>query len=789
MNNLFGKSHFVSNGIQGNIVIAVETDQRCPKDVIITSSNSIKVYEINGRTISESWVLKSWLTPLSGCLTSATGDFFCPVAHNALIKWTSDVKSLESLTPLKFGNDINSLCAVGGAVHIVFAGGCVVEVSEALYHKKSRRPNLVPLSLTIKEVKVFHGFVTVVAAPKDGRDCSSIFHYRVGCTDASQVTEFSLSRPALTLAGVGLLTYCSAITLWSNGELCSSAVHSGGGGGRATLRLRVLGNCGASIDCSRPARILRLYDTHVAVLGLDISKDGGRISLLDVELGLEVSRRNFKLYQTALRCWAAAGDEGGALLLHERRELTVVPLLQRPPRGVAQLLTEEPLPAVYSEEIVVRNWGKESLAATSMHLAVRPATASCIDDLIKKLKLITLDESLCCKALVQEALKKRSIKLACEIMIRFRSFIPECCIVDLLSLLLAADSASLNDAANTYVDLASLDLATPLSFDSFIDHLERKKGCAFPKTAADHPKHISRTPPPVISNKRQENWSKKKRKNAGKEGKLLNGYEKLINGQSSPALPNGHHEPMELGVEIPVQGGGGCSPVWGGGWLLVYPLLCSRFTQLFLTSELKRLPFRDALSLLNHLLQLSQKNLSSVSSLISDDFIRYNNKRKKTNNGFNSMKNGQTQDKALDLVENVEQSALNSLQQKVVKSPKIKSNECLQKVEMLSKTAGSGGNVLQVMVPHEATVHKWIIMINDAHQQTILLEQQLLNTPSQDALVLDQCKVEEFEVEMHSDYFIEKFCEDLDNESSGATAPELSTTDQQYSIERITLPW
>jgi hypothetical protein len=66
---------------------------------------------------------------------------------------------------LQFGNDVNSLCAVGGAVHIVFAGGCVVEVSEALYHKKSRRPNLVPLSLTIKEVKVLDGFVTVVAAP------------------------------------------------------------------------------------------------------------------------------------------------------------------------------------------------------------------------------------------------------------------------------------------------------------------------------------------------------------------------------------------------------------------------------------------------------------------------------------------------------------------------------------------------------------------------------------------------------------------------------------------------
>ena len=82
---------------------------------------------------------------------------------------------------------------------------------------------------------------------------------------------------------------------------------------------------------------LRVSNTSVTVL---YYCPGGRIVLWDFEVSVEIGNRSFKLYHPRLRCWVHRGDEerSGGVLLHERDNLSMMPLDTLPRKGRAQLL-------------------------------------------------------------------------------------------------------------------------------------------------------------------------------------------------------------------------------------------------------------------------------------------------------------------------------------------------------------------------------------------------------------------------------------------------------------------
>ncbi|KAF2351080.1 hypothetical protein FHG87_018166 [Trinorchestia longiramus] len=424
-------------------------------------------------------------------------------------------------------------------------------------------------------------------------------------------------------------------TSGSNGELCVSAVwHQAGQDkdGRPALTVRPLGHLDGLMDCARPARLLRLYDWVVAVLGLDVSKDGGRITLWDVENHVEVARRNFKLYQSSLRCWAGGlGENGGAILLHEKQELTVVPLHKMPPRGIAPyVLNQSPLPVTHAGELSLKDWSWSSntrdclsLDAPTLQLSVTPN----IDALMRDLQLQTLDQSLCVARLVNEATEHRNLALACEIMSCFKGALPERCIVDLMTLLFA---------------------------------VEIQDSC----------------------------------------------------------------------------------PMFEGGWLLLHQLLCAPFTQEFMTKELKRLPFRNALSLVAFLERL--RNYCPV----------------------------------LDSACAGDQTRLKHTQQADTGRPE----------DTLCVRGGrTGHQPLQVLLPTTEVVVQWQVMLYRAHEHAILLEMELQN-----ATCLDDADIMEEEADA-ADYLelahMEELLRQEANQEAQTQVPvKTNVPDPLYSTEIITFP-
>ena len=64
---------------------------------------------------------------------------------------------------------------------------------------------------------------------------------------------------------------------------------------------------------------------------------GGCISLWDRDTFTEVARRKFKLYRSQMRCWSYGGQCGG-VMLQEKHDLTVVPILHTHHNGVEHML-------------------------------------------------------------------------------------------------------------------------------------------------------------------------------------------------------------------------------------------------------------------------------------------------------------------------------------------------------------------------------------------------------------------------------------------------------------------
>ncbi|KAF2354183.1 hypothetical protein FHG87_015057 [Trinorchestia longiramus] len=579
--------------------------------------------------------------------------------------------------------------------------------------------------------------------------------------DPAQVLEFQVSRPSLSLTGVCLLSYCRAVTLWSNGELCVSAVwHQAGQDkdGRPALTVRPLGHLDGLMDCARPARLLRLYDWVVAVLGLDVSKDGGRITLWDVENHVEVARRNFKLYQSSLRCWAGGlGENGGAILLHEKQELTVVPLHKMPPRGIAPyVLNQSPVPVTHAGELSLKDWSWSSntrdclsLDAPTLQLSVTPN----IDALMRDLQLQTLDQSLCVARLVDEATEHRNLALACEIMGCFKGALPERCIVDLMTLLFAVDCSDLAGAAIKYVNLASYGAAmAPPSLKSFFEHFDEKQ-------QKPHSEYSINSPVKKASSKRkrEENSSNRKKAKRGKmEGILSNGHAELTNGGSpvSP-LPNGHDQSTN---QISTSKEDSC-PMFEGGWLLLHQLLCAPFTQEFMTKELKRLPFRNALSLVAFLERL--RNYCPVlNSACAGD---------QTNTSISCTK-APIKRRSLVLLKHTQQADIGRPEDTL----------CV-------RGGRTGHQPLQVLLPTTEVVVQWQVMLYRAHEHAILLEMELQN-----ACCLDDADLMEEEADA-ADYLelahMEELMRQEANQEAQTQVPvKTNVPDPLYSTEIITFP-
>ena len=71
---------------------------------------------------------------------------------------------------------------------------------------------------------------------------------------------------------------------------------------------------------------------------------GGLISLWDMDLSIEVTKRGFKMFHPPLKCWSLLDAEEanvGGLLLAEGAHITVVPVVKLPPPGLLQLFQDQ----------------------------------------------------------------------------------------------------------------------------------------------------------------------------------------------------------------------------------------------------------------------------------------------------------------------------------------------------------------------------------------------------------------------------------------------------------------
>lgn len=67
---------------------------------------------------------------------------------------------------MQFTSNIHSLEAVNGSVYVVFVGGYVEEITQAIFRKKTKRPLLFPAVHAIKEVEISDNTVLIVTQVK-----------------------------------------------------------------------------------------------------------------------------------------------------------------------------------------------------------------------------------------------------------------------------------------------------------------------------------------------------------------------------------------------------------------------------------------------------------------------------------------------------------------------------------------------------------------------------------------------------------------------------------------------
>lgn len=62
--------------------------------------------QCEGRIVQQTWLCKSWLSPVAGCLNTSSGTFYCPISDNKLIEWSASDAQLHDIKPLKVTNII-----------------------------------------------------------------------------------------------------------------------------------------------------------------------------------------------------------------------------------------------------------------------------------------------------------------------------------------------------------------------------------------------------------------------------------------------------------------------------------------------------------------------------------------------------------------------------------------------------------------------------------------------------------------------------------------------------------
>ncbi|XP_076043257.1 nucleolar protein 11 isoform X2 [Oratosquilla oratoria] len=383
------------------------------------------------RYTSERKQISSWLTHSWNPFTTpavrnpGNGKIIAVIKNSYVYQWSDEETDIDKVKKKNFSNTIHKLIVKDETVFVVFDNGAVQTLSNAIATRKEEKSAVIGEGETILHTHISNGseVITMVTLTKEGEHKAYLLSLKEEST--SVIASQNITNKTLNSKGFCILSTGEIICLWSDSSL---ALYNWDTQNQLTFKNHLYE--AEELNPRKSVRILQLSSTHIGILGMDASEEGGKLILVDIKFGLVTSSKKLKMYRNPPLAW----NTGREVILTEGGSLAAVPFT----------LTVSNLATVFGSRT---HENMDSLTDTclrwplvSYDWEIKPEATMTIfskkseglSKIIQMLKLGSVTEDVVAKEVTAHTIQLKDVDLVEECVRSFEQF-PESCIVDVLS--------------------------------------------------------------------------------------------------------------------------------------------------------------------------------------------------------------------------------------------------------------------------------------------------------------------------------------------------------------------